>query len=184
MGSVLDEVVRPDMVGVLHPQTNAGAICEPETTAFGLLLGNLQPLTPPDAFDSRVIYQPASITQQGGNLAVAVAAILPGQFDHVSCKLFGIFSAPRDLALRRAVLPERRAGATLGDMPMISDKLVAGAPARVSWKFPWVAFCRISLSSVTSLTPIWWIASTMPWPCETRTSTLAWIFFYKVGRMV
>src|SRR5450830_318283 len=27
------------------------------------------------------------------------------------------------------------------------------------------------VTQATSLTPIWRIASTMPWPCETRTST-------------
>jgi hypothetical protein len=41
MSAVLDEVVGPDVVGMLRPQTNAGAICEPEAAPFGLLLGNL-----------------------------------------------------------------------------------------------------------------------------------------------
>src|SRR5450830_385634 len=72
MGAVLDEVVRPDVVGMRRPQTNAGAICEPEAAPFGLLLGNLQPLTSPDPLDPRVADQPASITQQGGDLAVAI----------------------------------------------------------------------------------------------------------------
>jgi hypothetical protein len=34
---------------------------------------------------------------------------------------FGIFPAPRDLALRRAVLPERRTGATLGHMQVLTN---------------------------------------------------------------
>ena len=51
------------------------------------------------------------------------AAIKPGH-------LVLIFSAPRDLALRRAVLPERRTGAALGDMQMLSDMLDAGATTR------------------------------------------------------
>jgi hypothetical protein len=44
--------------------------------------------------------------------------------------LFGILSASRDLALRRAMLPERRTGAALRDMQMLSDKLDAGATTR------------------------------------------------------
>jgi hypothetical protein len=43
---------------------------------------------------------------------------------------FGILSAPRDIALRRAVLPERRTGAALGDMQIRSDMLDAGATTR------------------------------------------------------
>jgi len=38
-------------------------------------------------------------------------------------------AAPRHLALRRAVLPERRTGAALGDMQMLSNMIDAGAPA-------------------------------------------------------
>ena len=95
MGAVLDEVVRPDVVGMRRPQTNAGAICEPEAAPFGLLLGHFQPLASPDALDPRVTDQPASITQQGGNLAIAVAAALSTKFDHVGRQPFGIFTAPR-----------------------------------------------------------------------------------------
>jgi hypothetical protein len=55
---------------------------------------------------------------------------LPRQLDYISCEPFGILSAPRDLALRRAVLPERRTGAALGDVQMLCDVLNAGATAR------------------------------------------------------
>ena len=130
MRAVLDEVVRPDVVGMLRPQTNAGAVCEPEAASFGLLLGNLQALASPDPLDPRVTDQPASITQQGGNLAIAIAAVLSSKFDHVGRQPFGIFTAPRDLALRRAMLPERRTSAALGDMQMISDMLDAGTATR------------------------------------------------------
>jgi hypothetical protein len=40
---------------------------------------------------------------------------LPGQLDDVDCQSLFIVAAFRDLALRRAMLAERRAGATLGD---------------------------------------------------------------------
>jgi hypothetical protein len=70
------------------------------------------------------------LAQQGSNLAVAVAAILLGQLNHVGGQPRGVLSAPRDLALRRAMLPERRTNATLGDMQMRTDMLDAGATMR------------------------------------------------------
>ena len=130
VGAVLHEVVGPDVIGMFRPQADAGTIPEPQPASFGLFMGDLQPLTPPDPFHPPIADRPARLTQQGSDLAIAIAAILAGQFDCVGCQLFGILLAPRDLALRRAVLPERRAGATLGDVQIPSDMLDAGATAR------------------------------------------------------
>jgi hypothetical protein len=55
---------------------------------------------------------------------------LPGQLDDVGGQPRFVVAAPRRLALCRAVLPERRAGAALGDGQFPSDMLDAGAPAR------------------------------------------------------
>jgi len=49
--SVLDEIVSPDMARTLGPQTDAGTIVQPETTAFRLLLRHFQPFLSPDAID-------------------------------------------------------------------------------------------------------------------------------------
>jgi hypothetical protein len=78
MGAVLDEIVGPDVIGMLRPQPDARTIGEPQPPAFWLLLGDLQPLTSPDPFYSRVADQPAGITQQRGDLAISIAAVLPG----------------------------------------------------------------------------------------------------------
>src|SRR5450759_4480934 len=75
MGAVLDEVVRPDVIGMLRPQTNAGAIGKPQPPAFRLLPRDLQPLASPDPLDPRVADQPAGIAQQRSDLAVAIAAV-------------------------------------------------------------------------------------------------------------
>jgi len=64
------------------------------------------------------------------NLAIAVAAILPGQFDDVGGQPLVILTAPRDLALRRTVLPERRTGTALGDRQHASNMLDAGTATR------------------------------------------------------
>jgi hypothetical protein len=55
---------------------------------------------------------------------------LPGQIDDVVRQPRFIVTAPRDLALRRAMLPERRAGTTLGNRLDVSNMLNAGAAAR------------------------------------------------------
>jgi hypothetical protein len=83
MGAILDEVVGPDVVLVLRPQTQARTIRQPQTTPFGLLVGDLQPLTPPDPLDPLVIDAPARIPQQSRDLAVAIPAILARQLDDI-----------------------------------------------------------------------------------------------------
>jgi hypothetical protein len=118
------------MIGAFRPQPDAGAVRKPQTPPFGLLLRHLQPLPPPDPLHPTVTDRPARLAQQGGNLAIAITAILPSEFDDVGRQPFGIFPAPRDLALRRAVLSERRTGAALGDVQVLSDVLDAGATTR------------------------------------------------------
>src|SRR5712672_503297 len=66
-------------------------------------MGDLQPLAPPDPLDPLVVDQPARLLQQPGDLAIAIAAVLPGQCDGVGGEPLFVFTAPRYLALRRAV---------------------------------------------------------------------------------
>ena len=91
---------------------------------------DLQPLASSDPLDTLIVDEPAGPAQQLGDLAVAVAAILPGQFDDVGCQPLFIITALRDLALRRAMLAERRTGAALGDGQRPSNMLDAGAATR------------------------------------------------------
>jgi hypothetical protein len=55
---------------------------------------------------------------------------LSGQLDDIGREPFLIVSTARDFALRRAVLPERRTGATLGNKQLRADLLNAGAATR------------------------------------------------------
>ena len=130
VGAVLDEVVGPDVIAVLGPEADAGPVVQPEAAALRLPGGNLQPLASPDPLDPLVVDEPAGPAQQLGDLAIAVAAILPGQLDDVGCQPLFIFTALRDLALRRAMLAERRTGAALGDRQLPSNMLDAGAATR------------------------------------------------------
>ena len=118
------------MVAMFRPQPDARAVREPQAPAFWLFVRNLQPLTPPDPFDPLVVHEPAGMPQQRCNLAVAVTAIKTGEFNDVGGQPSFVFTAPRYSALRRAMLPERRASATLGDVQMLSNMIDAGSATR------------------------------------------------------
>ena len=64
--------------------------------------------------------------QQRGDLAIAIAAVLPGKFDNIGGETPLVVTTTWDLALRRAMLPERRTGTTLGDVQLRSHLLNAG----------------------------------------------------------
>ena len=130
MGSILDKVVGPDVIAVFWPKTDARSVIEPQPPALGLFGGDLQTLSPPEALDPLVIDLPPRPAQELRDLAIAVAAVLPGQGDHVGGQPLFVFRAPRHLALRRAVLTEHHTGAALGHPHRVPDVLDAGAPAR------------------------------------------------------
>jgi hypothetical protein len=73
---------------------------------------------------------PARLAQELGDLAIAITAVLPGTLDNIGCETLLVVTTPRDLALCRAMLPERRTGATLGDMQLRSDLLNVGTATR------------------------------------------------------
>ena len=131
VSAILDEVVGPDVVRVFGPQPEAGPVRQPEPATLGLLGWDLQPLAPPDPLDTFVVDHPArGGAQQPGDFAVAVAAVPAREFDDVGREPFLVVPAPRELALRRAMLAERGAGAALGDLKLVADVLDAGAATR------------------------------------------------------
>jgi hypothetical protein len=139
MCPVLDEVIGPDVIAVLRPQTNAGSVRQPEAPSFWLLLWNLQPLTPPDPLDPLVVDEPARVSQQSRDLPVAIATILTGKRDDVGGQTLLVLTTARDLALRRAMLTERRTGATLGDVQLTPDMLDTDTATCGAQKFPLAA---------------------------------------------
>jgi hypothetical protein len=70
------------------------------------------------------------LAQQRGDLAIAVAAILSDQLDDIGGQKRLIGTAPRNLALRRAMLTECRAGTALGNRQRSSNMPDAGAATR------------------------------------------------------
>jgi hypothetical protein len=115
---------------VLRPQPDARSVGQPEPASFGLFIGDLQPLASPDALDPLVVDYPARLAQQPCDLAIAVAAVLPGKLDNIGRQTLFVLTTARELALCRAMLSERRAGATLGDMQLRSHLLNAGTATR------------------------------------------------------
>ena len=95
-----------------------------------MFVGDFEPLASPDPLDPFVVDEPAGLLEQPGDLAIAVAAVLSGQRDGIGGEPLFVITAPRYLALGRAVLPERRTGAALGDMHDLSDLLDTGAATR------------------------------------------------------
>src|SRR5690606_35192039 len=75
VGPTLDEVVGPDMVGVLGSKPDARSVIQPEPAFLRLFLGNLQPLPPPDALDAFGIHRPTLGSQHRRDPAIAIAAI-------------------------------------------------------------------------------------------------------------
>jgi hypothetical protein len=55
MGSILDEIIGPDVVGSLWPEPDAGAVIEPETALLWLFPRDFEPLAPPDPLDPLVV---------------------------------------------------------------------------------------------------------------------------------
>ena len=56
-------------------------------------MGNLQPLTLPDTLDPLVVDYPARLAQELGDLAIAIAAVLPGKLDNIGCETLLVVSA-------------------------------------------------------------------------------------------
>jgi hypothetical protein len=82
VSTVCHEIIGPDMMAMGGPEPDARPIVEPETSAFGLFLRNLQPLLAPDAFHPLMIDSPTPSSEQGRNPSITVAPIGFGKFDN------------------------------------------------------------------------------------------------------
>lgn len=89
--TVCHEIIGPDMVAMGGPEPDTRPIVEPETSAFGLLLRNLQPLLAPDAFHPLMIDPPAFSSEQCRNPSITVPPIAFGKSDNfVSEPIFSL----------------------------------------------------------------------------------------------
>ena len=78
---VVDEVNRPDVVGVMRSEANDRSIVVVEPFALLVPMRQLQPLFAPQTLYLLVVCAPACRAQKLRDLAVSIAAILLGQSD-------------------------------------------------------------------------------------------------------
>ncbi len=128
VGAILDEVVGPDMIGMLRPKPDARSVIEPETGFLRLPGRHLQPLLTPDPLNALDVHRPASGLQHGRDSAVAIAAITGGELDNVGGQRRIVSAALRNLALRRSMLPQNPACQPLRHVELLDD-LVDAATA-------------------------------------------------------
>ena len=131
MRAIFDEVVRPHVIAMFRPEPDARAISQPKPAALGLFGGNLQPLSSPDPLDPLVVDDPSRRRpQQLRDLAVAVAAVLPGQFDDIGDQpLLVVTTVGRFRCVERCC-PSARTRTTLGYLEFAPNVLDHGTPAR------------------------------------------------------
>jgi hypothetical protein len=129
MRATLDEVVTPDVVGILRPQPDAGSVSEPETPLLRLLLWHFQPLLPPDPLDPLPVHPPADLSQKSGDAPIAIAAVLESKRNDVGGEGRLIIRGRGDLALGGTVLAENPADPSLGQAQFGSHVLHTGAAA-------------------------------------------------------
>ena len=115
MRSIFNKVVRPDVVGVLRPKTDAGSVIEPKTSTFGVFGRYFKPLTPPDPGYPLSVHPPARVSQHRRDTTIAIATVLDSQSRDISGQRRLIIGSDWLLALRGAMLAKNSASKPLRD---------------------------------------------------------------------
>ena len=125
VGAVLDEVVGPDVVRPLRPETHARPVVEPETAPLRLLHWYFQPFPAPDPIDALDVDPPAFGNQHLADAPIAVTAVSRGQPHDVSRQRRFVIRRLQMPPLRRTWLSDDSTGATLRDIQARADVLNA-----------------------------------------------------------
>jgi len=115
MRSIFNKVVRPDVVGVLGPKTDAGSVIEPKTSSFGVFGRHFKPLTSPDPGYPLSVHPPACVSQHRRDTTIAIATVLDSQSRDISGQGRLIIRSGWLLALRGAMLAKNSASKPLRD---------------------------------------------------------------------
>ena len=107
------EIVRPDVIRPLRPQTHARSVVEPQTASRLLLMRHLQPFAAPDPLHAVLAYVPARFLQLDGDASVSIPAILSGQCEDGPGQRVFVVPLCRLVALRAAWLVNQLARMTL-----------------------------------------------------------------------
>ena len=111
------------MIALLRPQPDARSVGQPEPAALGLLMRDLQPLALPDTLDPLVVDYPARLPQQFGDLAIAVAAVLPGKLDNIGRETWMRGAPQSGFAMLISQMSWRMSAGVLGQPPRGRDFL-------------------------------------------------------------
>jgi hypothetical protein len=79
VSTILDEVVRPDVVRPLRSETYARPVVEPEAAPFWLFHRYFQPFPAPDAIDALDVDPPALGNEHLADAPIAVTAVSRGE---------------------------------------------------------------------------------------------------------
>ena len=103
------------MISVCRPKSNTGSVVKPQTTSFGLLLRDLEPLLTPDTFNTLVVDLPAFSSQKGCDATVTVTTILTSEPDNLLPE--DLFTIPSywSISLSGTGLTQNPAGSSLRD---------------------------------------------------------------------
>jgi len=110
------EVIGPDVVSVLGPQTNAGTIGQPQSASLWLPGRHLESFGPPDALHPFGVHLPAGHLQKIGDAPVAVAAEAARQGDNSRGQGVLIGSHLELVTLAGAMLTKSPAGPAFRDV--------------------------------------------------------------------
>ncbi len=150
--SRLDEVIGPDVVWPARPEADARAVVLPYPPSLWLLVGNLQPLAPPDAFHALVVHDPTFRPQHRRDPSITVAAILTGQTDDRRGQRFLIVRDNKSTPLRRTRLPQKPTSLALRKTKLLLGVDHTMPAALGAYQFPSAASLRTSFSTVRSAT--------------------------------
>jgi hypothetical protein len=152
VGLRLDEVVAPDMVAMLRPQTDARSVVEPEPAARPMLPGYFQPLMTPDPLDPITSDPPAGLDQQRCDPAIAVSSVLGRERDNRSRQRTLISPDDRGVSLCSAGLANDPAGLAFRETILLPNALYSLPAPLGAYKFPEATSLRTCFSSDKSAT--------------------------------
>jgi hypothetical protein len=124
--TVFDKVIRPDVVGILRTQANAGSVLQVKTSSFGLFGRYFQPLTSSDPSDPLSFHSPGLVSQHRCDPAIAIATVLDGESRNIRGQYRLIIGSGWLLALRGAMLAKNSASKPLRDTMLGNHMLHSG----------------------------------------------------------
>ena len=140
------------MVCTLGPQPDARSFVQPKPRPFRLPLRNLEPFSAPNTSNALLVDGPVRLMQQRCNAPIAVAAILPCQFNDVGRQRGLVIGGLWNRTLCRAMLPNHAASKSLRDTQRLNNMFdTSPAPCRAQ-NLPEATSFKTSFSSVKSET--------------------------------